>query len=57
MAKKKQEKFSVTKAVKRNARERVGQPRPEKVIVSEPRESRRERKHPETLKELRTPEP
>ncbi len=52
MAKKKQEKFSVTKAVKRNARERVGQPRPEKVIESEPRETRRERRHPETLKDL-----
>ena len=36
MAKKKQAKFSVTKAVKRNARERVGQPKPEKIIVSEP---------------------
>jgi len=52
MAKKKQEKFSVTKAVKRNARERIGQPRPEKVIESEPRESRQERRHPETLKDL-----
>jgi hypothetical protein len=56
MAKKKQEKFSVTKAVKRNARERVGQPKPEKVIESEPRESRQERRHPETLKDLLRPE-
>ena len=41
MAKKKQEKFSVTKAVKRNARERVGQPKPEKVIVSEAQQAAR----------------
>ena len=34
MAKKKKAEFSVTKAVKRNARERVGQPKPEKVIAS-----------------------
>lgn len=52
MAKKKQEKFSAVKAVKRNARERVGQPPPEKVIVSEPQESRRERRHKETLVDL-----
>jgi hypothetical protein len=49
MAKKKKEKFSVTKAVKRNARERVGQPKPEKVIVPEPEQTRRERRHKETL--------
>jgi hypothetical protein len=49
MAKKKEAKFSVTKAVKRNARERVGQPKPEKVIVSEPQQTRRERRHKERL--------
>ncbi len=49
MAKKKTAKFSVTKAVKRNARERVGQPKPERVIVSEPERARRERRHKETL--------
>ncbi len=52
MAKKKQAKFSVTKTVKRNARDRVGQPKPEKIIASEPRETRQERRHPETLKDL-----
>jgi hypothetical protein len=52
MAKKKQPKFSVTKAVKRNARERVGQPKPERVIASEPAHSRRQRRHKETLAEL-----
>ena len=52
MAKKKKETFSVTKAVKRNARERVGQPKPEKVIVSEPQQTRRERRHKDTLADL-----
>jgi hypothetical protein len=52
MAKKKKAEFSVTKAVKRNARERVGQPRPEKVIVPEPQQARRERRHKETLVDL-----
>jgi hypothetical protein len=46
MAKKK--KFSVTKVVKRNARERVGQPKPEKVIVSELQRERRERRYKKT---------
>ena len=45
MAKKKSKPFSVTKAVKLNARDQVGQPRPEKVIVSEPKETRRTRKY------------
>ena len=52
MAKQKKAKFSVTKAVKRNARERVGQPKPAKVIVSEPQRERRERRHKKTLVEL-----
>jgi hypothetical protein len=52
MAKKKREMFSVTKAVKRNARERVGQPKPEKVIVSEPQQERRGRRHKKTLTDL-----
>jgi hypothetical protein len=52
MAKKKQEKFSVTKAVKRNARERVGQPKPERVIVSEAEQAARKRRHKETLADL-----
>lgn len=52
MAKKKAEKFSVTKAVKRNARDRVGQPKPEKVIISEPQQTRSERRHKKTLADL-----
>ncbi len=49
MKKKRPAKFSVTKAVKANARARVGQPKPERTIPSEGRESRRERRHKETL--------
>jgi hypothetical protein len=52
MAKKKQAKFSVTKAVKRNARERVGQPKPERVIVSEAQQAAHKRRHKETLADL-----
>ena len=54
MAKRKRrpEKFSVTKAVKANARERVGQPKPGRVIEDEPRETSRKRKHKETLGSL-----
>jgi hypothetical protein len=52
MAKKKKAEFSVTKAVKRNARERVGQPKPEKVIESEPQQSRSKRRFKETLADL-----
>jgi hypothetical protein len=52
MAKKKKAKFSVTKAVKRNARERVGQPKPERVIAGEPVQVRQERRHKKTLAEL-----
>ena len=49
MPPKKPKPFSVTKAVKLNARERVGQPKPEKVILNEPRESRQERRHRKNL--------
>jgi hypothetical protein len=49
MAKKK-EVFSVTKAVKRNARDRVGQPRPAKVLLS--LLHKRERQRQPTLEEL-----
>lgn len=52
MAKKKQAKFSVTKAVKRNARERVGQPKPERVIANEVQQAARKRRHKETLADL-----
>jgi hypothetical protein len=44
--------FSAVKAVKANARARVGQPKPERVIVPVPREEKRGRKHPKTLAKL-----
>lgn len=46
---KKVKKFSVSKAVKANARERVGQPRPEKVILEK---TAREARHKKPLTEL-----
>jgi hypothetical protein len=55
MAKRKRrpEKFSIVKAVKANARARVGQPRPERVIVDDQkRESSRKPKHRKTLPQL-----
>ncbi len=50
--KKKKDKFSVTKAVKANARERVGQPKAAKVIVDRPREETRTAKHKKKLTDL-----
>jgi len=44
--------FSAVKAVKANARVRVGQPKPERVIPSTTRETRHSRKHPKTLTDL-----
>lgn len=44
--------FSVVKAVKANARDRVGQPRPERVIEAVPREQKHKSKHKNTLTEL-----
>jgi hypothetical protein len=44
--------FSTVKAVKANARERVGQPKPERVLPATPREEKRGRKHPRTLAKL-----
>lgn len=53
MAKKKSsKKFSVVKAVKANARNRVGQPRPERVIEEKPRLEKRAQKHKSTLGKL-----
>ena len=48
----KKKRFSAVKAVKANARERVGQPRPERVIPDAPREEKRGQKHPRTLTDL-----
>jgi hypothetical protein len=45
--------FSKVKAVKANARERVGQPKPERVIDAEPRETKKRKpKHKPTLQEI-----
>jgi hypothetical protein len=44
--------FSAVKAVKANARERVGQPKPERVIPDTSRETQRGQKHPKTLTKL-----
>jgi hypothetical protein len=40
MTKRKPGKFSATKAVKANARERVGQPKPSRVLPAKPRTGR-----------------
>ena len=52
MPTKKSRPFSITKAVKLNARDQVGQPKPSKVILSEPKESRRDRKHKPKLEDV-----
>jgi hypothetical protein len=44
--------FSAVKAVKSNARDRVGQPKPERVIEDTPREEKRKEKHKPTLSDL-----
>ena len=41
MPKKQPAKFSATKAVKANARERVGQPKPARVVDEKPKTGRR----------------
>jgi hypothetical protein len=48
MTKRKPGTFSATKAVKANARERVGQPKPARVVEEKPRTGRRA-KHKQTL--------
>jgi hypothetical protein len=51
MTKRKPTPFSATKAVKANARERVGQPKPARVVDTEPRTGR-EVKHKTKLEEV-----
>jgi hypothetical protein len=46
MKKRKKDRFDVTKAVKANARERVGQPKPARVIDTEPKEGRKAKYKP-----------
>jgi hypothetical protein len=54
LAKKKQRspKFSVVKAVKANARERVGQPRPERAIPEQKSQESRKAKYRPSLREI-----
>lgn len=48
----KQRTFSVTKAVKANARERLGSPPPEKVLPNTKEKAAAQPKHKETLANL-----
>jgi hypothetical protein len=52
MKKKKKQTFSAVKAVKSNARDRVGQPKPERIIVDTPTAEKRKAKHKPTLSEI-----
>lgn len=51
VTKRKPTRFSATKAVKANARERVGQPKPSRVVADEPRKGR-QAKHKPRMEEL-----
>jgi len=55
MTKRKPGKFSATKAVKANARQRVGQPKPARVVESVPRTGRQAKYKPK-LEEMLRPE-
>jgi hypothetical protein len=44
--------FSTVKAVKANARARVGQPKPERILPEATKEEDRRRKHPKPLAKL-----
>ena len=52
MTKRKIEKFSVTKAVKANARDVVGQPKAGRVLDDRPKPEGRESKHKPSLEDL-----
>ena len=51
MTRKKPAKFSATKAVKANARERVGQPKPVRVVQEKPKTGR-QAKHKKNLEHI-----
>ena len=51
LAKRKPARFSAAKAVKANARERVGQPKPSRILPDKPR-SGRKAKHKPKLEEI-----
>ncbi len=55
--KKAAKKFSVTKVVKANARERLGQPKAERIIAGKPAADKRKAKHKKTLAETLDSEP
>lgn len=44
--------FSAVKAIKSNARDRVGQPKAERVIEEKPRAEKRTAKHKQTFRDL-----
>lgn len=52
MTKRKIEKFSITKAVKANAREQVGQPKPGRILEDKPKPEVRGSKHKPSLERL-----
>jgi hypothetical protein len=52
MGKPKKEKFSIVKAVKANARERLGSPPPERVLPDPKQKLAAKPKHKETLADL-----
>ena len=53
MTKRKPTPFSATKAVKANARQRVGQPKPARVLATEPRTGRAAKYKPKLEEILR----
>jgi hypothetical protein len=55
-SRKKKDTFSATKAVKANARERVGSPPPTVPLDPEQKRRKREKKHKKTLSKLLTGE-
>ena len=52
MTKRKKEKFSVTKAVKSNARDVVGQPKASRIVDDRPKPEGRESKYKPSLDKL-----
>jgi len=52
MSKAKKRVFSIVKAVKQNARDRVGQPPPEKILPDPKQKAAAKPKHKETLADL-----
>jgi hypothetical protein len=56
MTKRKPGKFSATKAVKANARERIGQPKPSRVMDTVPRTGREAKHKPKLEQIIRTEE-